>query len=55
MSVMTAKKALKSEMETGLDVGIGVTNPSEKLVVNGNVKCNLLITNDVAFKLCQIH
>ena len=35
---MTAKKALKSEMETGLDVGIGVTNPSEKLVVNGNVK-----------------
>ena len=35
---MTAKKALKSEIETGLDVGIGVTNPSEKLVVNGVVK-----------------
>ena len=35
---MTAKNALKSETETGLDVGIGVTNPSEKLVVNGVVK-----------------
>ena len=44
---MTAKKALKSETETGLDVGIGVTNPSEKLVVKGNVLAAKYITDDI--------
>ena len=44
---MTAKKALKSEMETGLDVGIGVTNPGEKLEVAGTVKAyDMNITMD---------
>jgi hypothetical protein len=37
------------------NVGIGKTNPSEKLDVNGNIKCNNLISNDQTVTFSTIH